>query len=284
VNTAVCLAGYGLAVAVVAPGWLARVAGSGLAPRVGVAAWLAALATVVGSWLAAAAVLIHSARLPLVLLGCSMVVASAIRAGWAGVVTCREIRARSAAHGRMVAILGRRDPGLGVVVVEAAEPLVYCLRAPAPTVVVTTGAQRVLNAAQLSAALAHERAHLAGRHHLLLAVAQAAGRAAPWLTLFAHAGPALTSLLEMRADDAAAHRHGRRTVAAAIAAMSVRSAPAGALGAAGPSALTRGMRLCVVEPVWRVRVGQLGLALTVLLLGAGPYLWAALPVCPHPWW
>jgi hypothetical protein len=31
-------------------------------------------------------------------------------------------------------------------------------------------------------------------------------------------------------------------------------------------------------------MGQLGLALTVLVLGAGPYLWAVLPVCPHPWW
>ena len=51
---------------------------------------------------------------------------------------------------------------------------------------------------------------------------------------------------------------------------------------AGPSALTRGMRLCVVESVWRVRMGQLGLALTVLVLGAGPYLWAALPVCSLP--
>jgi hypothetical protein len=38
---------------------------------VGVAAWLAALATIAGSWLATAAALIHSTRLPLA--GWSMV-------------------------------------------------------------------------------------------------------------------------------------------------------------------------------------------------------------------
>jgi hypothetical protein len=49
------------------------------------------------------------------------------------------------------------------------------------------------------------------------------------------------TLLEMRADDVAARRHGRHTVAAAIAALSRRPAPVGALGVAGPSALARGL-------------------------------------------
>jgi Zn-dependent protease with chaperone function len=260
------------------------VAGAGRAPRLGIVAWLLALGSVSASAVAAAAALVRTGSLVPVVLGGAALVAAAARAVWAVVVTWRQARADSAAHGQLVAVLGRRDPRLGVVMVEAAEPLVYCLATPTPTVVVTTAARRALSRRQLWAALDHERAHLAGRHHLLLVLARAAGRAVPWLALFTRAAPALASLLEMRADDAAAHRHGRRTVAAAIAAMSRRPTPAGALGAAGPLALARGLRLCRVEPAWRARTGQLGLALTVAVLAAGPYLSAILPPCPHPWW
>jgi Zn-dependent protease with chaperone function len=141
-----------------------------------------------------------------------------------------------------------------------------------------------LSPLQLSAALAHERAHLAGRHHLVLALVYAAGRALPWVALFAQAGPAVAGLLEMRADDAAAAYHGRATVAAALAAMSAVSAPAGALGASGPAAAARAARLCRAEPAWRRRLGRTALALTVAALASGPYLAAALPPCPHPLW
>ncbi len=283
-NTAVCLAGYGLLLGVVAPAWLTRVAAGGCAPRLGVTAWLLAGGTVAGSLLAAAAALIRSANLALVVAGWVLLSGAGARAVWAASATRRGIRQRRAAQRQMVAILGEPDLRLGVMMVESAEPLVYCLPAPAATVVVTTGARRALSRAQLRAALAHERAHLAGRHHLLLAIAFAAGRAVPWLPVFALAGPALASLLEMRADDAAARLHGRRTVAGAIAAMGARPAPAGVLGMAGGSALARGMRLCRSEPPWRARAGRLGLAVTVLALSTGPYLAGALPWCPHPLW
>jgi Zn-dependent protease with chaperone function len=284
VNTAVCLAGYGVVLGVVAPAWLTRVAGSGRAPRLGIAAWLLAGGTVAGSLLAAAAALIRSGSLALVVAGWVLLLVGGTRVGWAGRATWRGVRHRRAAHRQLVAIVGQPDPRLGVVMVEAAEPLVYCLPAPAATVVVTTAARRALSRGQLRAALTHERAHLAGRHHLLLAVAAAVGRALPWLPVFAQAGAALASLLEMRADDAAARVHGRRTVAAAIAAMGSRPAPVGVLGMAGGSALARGLRLSQDEPAWRARLGQLGLAATVLALSAGPYLAGVLPMCPHPWW
>jgi Zn-dependent protease with chaperone function len=284
VNTTLCLAGYGLAVAVAAPRWLTRIAGTGGAPRLGVAAWLLAMTTTAASLLAGAAAMTHSGNPWLAASGWALLFAALARGCWAGVVTCRHARARRTAHRQMVAILGRPDPRLGVVIVDAPEPLVYCLPTPSPIVVVTTAARRALSPVQLRAALAHERAHLAGRHHLLLAIVHTAAQALPWLALFAQAAPTVAGLLEMSADDAAARRYGRRTVAAAIAAMSVRSAPAGALGAAGPSALARGLRLCAAEPAWRTRTDRLTLAVTILALAAGPYLSAALPPCPHPWW
>jgi Zn-dependent protease with chaperone function len=282
VNTAACLAGYGLAVALIGPRWL-HAAGTARAPRLGILAWLLAIGTAGGSLLAAAAAATRSGDLPLTLPAFAVVAAAAARLVWAGAVIWRQARTRSAAHCQLVGILGRPDPRLGAVLVEADERLVYCLPSPAPTVVVTTGARRALSPIQLQAALAHERAHLSGRHHLLLGAAYAVGRAVPWLPLFAQAGPALARLLEMRADDAAARRYGRRTVAAAIAAMGRQPAPAGALGVAGPSALARGLRLCTTEPAWQTRIGRLGLALTVLLLAAGPYLFSIAPFCPHPW-
>lgn len=283
-NTALCLIGYGAGVAALAPPLLIRAAGTGCAPRLGVVAWLLALVTATGSVLDGLAALAGSANVWLATFGWAVLAASGARAGWAGVVTWSGVRARRRAHRQIVAILGRPDPVLGVVMVQAAERLVYCLPAPVATVVVTTAARDALSGSQLSAVLAHERTHLAGRHHVLLAVVHAASRAFPWLTLFAQAAPQIAALLEMRADDAAARTHGRRTVAAAIAAMSARPAPVGALGAAGPSALQRGLRLCRAEPVWRAHLGRLALASAVAALAAGPYLSAILPPCPHVWW
>lgn len=281
-NTAACLAGYGLAVAFVAPWWLAA-AGTARAPRLGILAWLLAIGTAGGSLMAAAAAAARSGNLPLSLTALALLAATAVRLAWASMLGWRQARTRRAAHSQLVAILGRPDPRLGAVLVEAEEKLVYCLPSPHPTVVVTTGARRVLSPIQLQAVLAHERAHLSGRHHLLLGCVHAIGRALPWLALFAHAGPALARLLEMRADDAAARRYGRRTVAAAIAAMGRHPAPAPALGMGGPSALARGLRLCTTEPAWRSRIGRLGLTLTVVLLATGPYLFSVAPLCPHPW-
>jgi Zn-dependent protease with chaperone function len=278
-----CLAGYGLLVSVLAPRLLTRVAGGGCAPRPGIAAWMLAVGTVTASMLDAVLVLARSAAPPLALCAWAALAATLTRFGWAAVAAWRATRARRIAHGQLLAVVGRPDHRLGATLVDAAEPLVYCLSTPAPTVVVTTGARRALSRAQLRAALAHERAHLAGRHHLVLTLAYAIGRAVPWLPLFTRLGPALAGLLEMRADDIAAHRHGRRTVAAAIAAMSRRPAPAGALGVAGPSALARGLRLCGVQPAWRVRAARLALCLTLIALATGPYLYSVLWVCPHSW-
>jgi Zn-dependent protease with chaperone function len=248
-----------------------------------IGAWLLAMFTGSASLLFAVATLNSAHTGWIAVVGWTALAGVVARLGWAVVVTCRETRVRRRDHSELLAILGRSDPELGVVVVEAAQPLVYCLPARQPVVVVTSAALRELSPAQLSAALVHERAHLAGRHHLLLTILHSAARAVPWLPLFAQAPDIVGGLLEMRADDAAARAYGRRTVAAAIAAMGHRAAPAGALGAAGPSALQRGQRLCVDETLWRMTTGWLTTAVTVLALAAGPYAFSLLPLCPSRW-
>lgn len=283
-SSALCLTGYGVVLAITAPRWLSHAISRGRAPRLEIGAWLLALATTTSSLLLATISVARDGNPWLATIGWVLLAAGVARVLWAGEVTRRESRSRRRSHSQLVAILGRPDPRLGAVIVDAGEPLVYCLRTPAPTVVVTTAARQALTPSQLSAALAHERAHLTGRHHLLLAIVYSAARAVPWLALFTQAALTVGELLEMRADDAAARRYGRRTVATAIAAMSRRPAPVGALGAAGPSALARGLRLCSTEPTWRTRSDRLLVAATVLALAAGPYLAATLPLCPHNLW
>ncbi len=293
-NAALCLVGYGLAVALLAPPWLARAASGGRAPRLAMAAWLLGIATTGASLLAGAAGLARSSDPWLAGIGWLALAGVPARAGWAAATTFRGVRARRTSHRELVALLGRPDSRLGAVIVDAPEPLIYCLPTPEPTVVVTTAARRALSPVQLRAALAHERAHLAGRHHLLLAVMRAGARAFPWLALFTRAESAVAGLLEMRADDVAARRYGRRTVARAIAAMGTRPpirrslaaslASGAALGMTGVSALSRGLRLCSSQPTWRVYAHRAALTTTVLLLALGPYLSAELPICPHPWW
>ena len=144
--------------------------------------------------------------------------------------------------------------------------------------VVTSGARRALTERELRAVLAHERSHLAERHHLPIGLAGALARALPRLRLFGDCAVHTARLLEMRADDVAARAHGPLPVATALAALSTRAAPAGALGAAGATALLRVERLLATDrrAARRDRLALLGLAAG---LAAVPVLVAVLPFC-----
>jgi hypothetical protein len=52
--------------------------------------------------------------------------------------------------------------------------------------------------------LAHERAHLADRHHRLLAMARIIGQVLPFLPLMRDADAQVARLVELHADDAPA--------------------------------------------------------------------------------
>ena len=112
-------------------------------------------------------------------------------------------------HAEAARIVGRRAGGPDAAfVLDAARPAVYCVPGRPPTIVLTTGALAVLDPEQLAAVLAHERAHLAGRHHLLLAVTRSLAAVAPFVPLFARGAAEVARLAEMRADDAAVRRAG----------------------------------------------------------------------------
>ncbi|MEU9314734.1 M48 family metalloprotease [Streptomyces sp. NPDC048295] len=92
-------------------------------------------------------------------------------------------------------------------------------------VVVTSGTVRTLKASEREVLLAHERAHLAGRHHLLSALADLAAVIHPALGSLREA---MVFHLERWADeDAAAVVGDRRLAAAAIARAALAGAPRG---------------------------------------------------------
>ncbi|MGH3328534.1 MAG: M56 family metallopeptidase [Streptomycetales bacterium] len=176
----------------------------------------------------------------------------------------------------MLALIARRDDALDAVVVDHDVPVVYCLPGRGRQIVLTSAALASLDAEQLQAVLAHERAHLRGRHHLVLAAAAGLERAFAGVPLFRHAREQIARLVEMLADDAAAHRCERHAVAAALVTLAEGSAPAAALAAGGPSALARVRRLLApARPLGRARlvIGVVALAALLSL----PVLVAAAP-------
>ncbi|MGW2013738.1 M56 family metallopeptidase [Streptomyces sp. NPDC001927] len=116
-------------------------------------------------------------------------------------------------------------------------PYAYALPGRLDRVVVSRGMLDGLRSAERRALFAHERAHLAGRHHRYLLVAQLAARANPFLRPLR---TAVTYATERWADEDAAARVGsRRTVARAIgkSALISRGAPVATLAGfatAGP--------------------------------------------------
>jgi beta-lactamase regulating signal transducer with metallopeptidase domain len=181
-------------------------------------------------------------------------------------------------HAETARLVGVPEPALGAVLVEYSQPAAYCVAGRHPTVVLTTGALQALDPGQLEAVLAHERAHLAGHHHRLLAMARIGRQVLPFMPLMRDADAQVARLVELRADDAAtrAHDPGRLAAALVVLATATATSPAPALGAAVTDTVQRIHRLLdPAEPLSRVRrqllrAAATALALTPVLLALAP--------------
>jgi Zn-dependent protease with chaperone function len=309
-----CLLLYSFTVAVFGPPLLRRFTHAGVAPRLGVAAWLTAMGSVVASWMAAAAFLadevVRDANQPgrtvlstcfavldqaaagrdgvlpqvgLVLLA-TLAATAVARLAWHLGRSLLRARAATRRHARMARLVGRRVPGRDAVVLDASERAAYCVAGRPHTIVITSAALAALDERHLDAVLAHERAHLVGRHHLLLALTRSLAAILPTVALFATGAVEVARLLEMCADDAAARAHGSATLLDALLSLcGVAAIPTGALGATGVGVLARAQRLAAPpEPgrQWRLRL-LLGMAATVLL--AGPVVTGVLAAAGLSW-
>lgn len=273
-NAVTFLIAYAVVLSWLAPALLTSPRISGLHPRLSVAAWLATIATASVAWISALAILIVSAAtslltstaatfcvetlgitgavlLPPALATMLVVGLLALTAGVA-VETARRVivalartRRRNRDHADAVRIIGRPTDYAGVVAVSAEQPVAYCVSGGRRSaIVVSTAALDLLNPAGLAAVLAHERAHLRGYHHHVIAVLNALAAALPRLPLMRTAAQAVPPLLEMCADDAASRTHGREPLVASLVALSTRHrVPEGALAAAGTAVVDRVVRL-----------------------------------------
>ena len=164
---------------------------------------------------------------------------------------------------------------------EHPAPVAFCIPGARPLLVLSSGMLAQLDDAQLAAVVAHERAHLRERHHLLLLPFVAWRAALPVLPAAGRAHDAVRDLVEMRADDVALAAltgpEPRRTLAAAIVAVASGAGgvvPAGALAVTGGAVAVRVRRLLAparplpVTGRWTALACALALLLvpTVLLL------------------
>jgi Zn-dependent protease with chaperone function len=203
-------------------------------------------------------------------------VAGEVRRGW------RDRRD----HADLVAATGHPGDEPGVAIVDYVAPAVYCLPGGRQQVVISAGALAALSREQLRAVLAHERAHLRARHHLILALAAALARAFPRVPLLSQARPQLAVLAEMAADDAAARRYRRDDLASALVVLARARAGAqpATLAASGPEAIARLQRILDLQPS---RTGLAKLAAVAGLIPAVaiaclPLLLAACDASGHP--
>lgn len=118
-------------------------------------------------------------------------------------------------HRQALRLLGRTDDSLGAVVLDDHRPTAYCISGGRGHVVLTTAALDRLTPAQVQSVLAHERAHLRGRHALLIAAGTLPAHLLP-LRAMQHAACAVTRLVEYAADDTASHRTDRLALAEAL--------------------------------------------------------------------
>lgn len=303
---ALVLATYALVLSLAVPPLLRRAAWVDRAPRLAIATWQALTVAVVGSLaLAGLALALPVAGLKGTGLGnlleaCAMAlrqqystpfgaavgfggalltVVIVTRCLWSLIATGTRMTRERNAHRRVLDMIGRPDPERGIVILDSARAAVYCMPGLHRRTVVTTAALHALSDDELTAVLAHERTHLVERHDLPLAFSAALAIAFAGLPPFRIAAAETARLIELRADDVAAARTHRLTVAAAllsVASTSPHSVPATALGAGGAGAGARVRRLLPPrQTVGRLPVAVLSLSAALLL--AAPALVLGVP-------
>jgi Zn-dependent protease with chaperone function len=130
-------------------------------------------------------------------------------------------------HYTLIALLSdplNGQPGMRVI--DHPAPVAYCLPgAGHSATVLSKGLLRLLDADQVRAVIAHERAHLVQQHHLVLLAFKSWHSALPWFPIANRAENAVALLVEMIADDRARRDVDDRTLATAIALVGLGQQP-----------------------------------------------------------
>ncbi len=147
-------------------------------------------------------------------------------------------------HLDVLRIAARREAGTHPTLwLEHDRPLAFSLAGKPGVVVATDGLHRHLTPAQVEAVLTHERAHLAGRHHLLVTIGDVVAATLPFLPLFKRTAIAVREFVEMAADTTAVRAHGAENVRVALLRVTGHGAPGAALAMSRDAVETRLARL-----------------------------------------
>lgn len=169
------------------------------------------------------------------------------RIGWATArhVGSRRRHRRQSGHLRLLAAVGRRwEP----VWIQDERPMALALSGRPGLIVMTDGLRRRLGPEALAATLEHERAHLRGCHHALLALVDVIAEALPICPLWRGAPAATRDLIELAADAAAARRCGSAAVREALRELAGQPVPAIGLGMSSPLTAFRLDQLSATAP------------------------------------
>ncbi|MBW8485362.1 M56 family metallopeptidase [Actinomadura parmotrematis] len=194
----------------------------------------------------------------------------------------RVVRARRR-HRALLALVSRRDSAVpGTLVLDHPGAAAYCVPGVRSSkVVVSAGTLELLDADELAAVLAHERAHARERHDLVLLPFASLRQVFPQIGLVGRCLDAVELLIEMAADDRARRQRPARELATALlrfAAARPGPAPSGTLGVATADdipVMARVNRL--LEPVPARRGVRLAAALAVPVIALLPAVLYALP-------
>jgi Zn-dependent protease with chaperone function len=303
---AVLFALYAAAAGMLAPAML-RGPWAVRSPRLAIILWL----VLPVSWVAAIVLAILAATAPLPLTwpespqdgGRVLLAGPAVPGGWAiaiaGLLVAAAVVLRAAGcaacelhrgrrdrreHAALVDATGRPGDEPDVAIVDQDAPAVYCLPRGRHQIVVSAGALAALTRGQLRAVLAHERAHLCRRHHVILALATSLARAFPRVPLLSQAQPELAVLAEMAADDAAIRCHRRDDLAAALVALATAGARPATLAASGPEAIVRLQRILATQQprAGLARLAAIAGLIPPVVIACLPLILAACDISSHP--
>ncbi|HTZ91558.1 MAG TPA: M56 family metallopeptidase [Streptosporangiaceae bacterium] len=193
------------------------------------------------------------------------------------------VRARQRQR-ELLSLLAHGDPKVpGALVVDHPAATAYCLPGLRSAIVISAGTLDLLDADELAAVLAHERAHLRERHDLVLLPFLALLRAFRWAEVARQAYRAVGLLIEMHADDRALRQRPARELATAllrVGAAGGGAVPSGALGVAHRAeeceVAARVIRLLRPAP----GLGNVALAIIITVSAAIVAVPAALLVLP----
>jgi Zn-dependent protease with chaperone function len=272
----------GLAGGLAAVGALVAVGVSGEGSRAGVIGGLAALARRLAYGQPVAP---HQPLLPTVFRLAALTAGFVLFTALCGVLLMAFAAAVGARrrHRELLALLAHGDPKApGALVVDHPAAAAYCLPGIRSQIVVSVGTLDLLAPAELSAVLAHERAHVRARHDLVLIPFTSLRRAFPRSRVMAQAYRTVALLVEMMADDHALRLRGLLPKELAIAllrfgtAATGTAAPAGALAAAEGELTARVNRLLAPQPPLS-RTAQAAVVLASALLVAVPLVLLVTP-------